>query len=280
MSSGVARPKYAIMEFLQPVPGNKGSMYPDSCFLQVLAVAVAAVVFAACGANESTKSQKSQKSQKSSMKPPHPIPTTANSPRLMLVKARLSSFDPKHHWSDNHAGGHDDGVAPLARFTITTPEAYKGRKFAVLFKYAGVAATSTITGGLGGYYSVSLPVHFLKSDALSLDNTLVRILKVSGPEKTVALRPEPPVTNKELKCTADAQCTLAPVYELRRGGYCSRCGGRALNKTAAAQFRSFYAKFRGKRCPRRKCKRLNKSARCVNGLCKLVGETAKKVRTR
>lgn len=98
----------------------------------------------------------------------------------VTCETTLVAVNPQFHWFDDDGGRHDDGVAVLATFRITAPEAYAGRKAAILFKYAR-RLTPPTAAQVGQRFTLQVPSDFLAGKAWILDNLTARALAPSTP---------------------------------------------------------------------------------------------------
>lgn len=113
-----------------------------------------------------------------------PVPAApAPSAGKVHCTATLTRLEPEHPWFDNGAGldgapGSDDGVAPLAVFSISKPARYAGRSVGILFKYAGPKQPLPPSAPeVGKVFTFELPVDFLGGDYATIDNLDVRGLR-------------------------------------------------------------------------------------------------------
>jgi len=98
----------------------------------------------------------------------------------VTCKTTLVAVDPQFRWFDDAGGSHDDGVAVLATFRITAPEAYTGRKVGILFKYER-RLTPPTPAQVGQRFSVQVPSDFFTGKAWILDNLTARALAPLAP---------------------------------------------------------------------------------------------------
>ncbi|MBU1534789.1 hypothetical protein KKF84_05685 [Myxococcota bacterium] len=196
----------------------------------------------------------------------------------VTVLAKLVSYDPRFPFSETHMAGHDDGVAPLAGFIISSPERLSGRRFGVLFKYASGFSPKGLKNATGQLFALKLPSGFFAGNAKTLDNSLVLHVKTANParapaavdSKAASPNDPPKITPEDLTCSSDRDCVAKYTWEYLRGGWCTQCTSRALNRSGEKRIEAWYYKHHGKSCPARSCLSVRTQAACVAGKCKMV----------
>lgn len=104
-------------------------------------------------------------------------PSRPRAPAMVACEATLVRVDPKHHWSEDHGAGHDDGVAPLAVFRLTAPRPHVGRRVGILFKYTTPQPVPS-AAQVGKRFAFEVPAPFLNTKHWILDNLSVRGLRL------------------------------------------------------------------------------------------------------
>ncbi len=92
---------------------------------------------------------------------------------MVEVQGRLVEYDEHRFWCTYHEGAeiHGEGTSPWARFELTTPAWYAGRKIGVWFKcgYHPPMITS-LRSGVGQAFQLVLPQDFLAGKYGSIED--------------------------------------------------------------------------------------------------------------